>query len=108
MSANGAVVSAETVVVDCDAEQPTVSDTEVAVVNACRFGNGYLLFQFVNETDASRSYVVEFSGVRNRSATAAPHGAAVRAVTGRPDGIYDWAVRVGSTYLASGQVEVAC
>lgn len=91
---DGSAVSVKRVVVDCD-DTPEVSD-EVTVTVACRDGRGYILVQFVNPTNVNRPYVVEFEGVPNRSQTAAPFGAAVRAVTGRSDGIYTLSVTTGA------------
>ena len=105
---DGVSLNFSPVSVGCDLAAPAVSNTEVSVVNACRNGFGYLLFQLVNPTDAARGYVIEFEGVPNRSTTAAPHGAAVRAVTGRPSGTYDAVVRVGSVQIATMELTVDC
>lgn len=105
---DGVVVSDEPVTIACDIDDPAVSTPEVTVVNACRDGNGYLLFQFVNPTNAARGYVIEFEGVPNRSTSASAYGSAVRAVTGRPDGTYDALVRVGGTTVSTPVVNVTC
>jgi len=55
------------VAVACDTDPPQIEDAEVQVINACRFGNGYILFQFANATAQSRGWVIEFDGVPNRS-----------------------------------------
>lgn len=102
------VVATTTVTVACDDERPTVTDDEIRVVNACRDGNGYILFQFVNLTDQSRGWVVEFESVRNRSTSTHSLGGSVRAVTGRPNGDHDFAIRVGDDYVATGTVTVNC
>lgn len=105
---NGTVILDTTVTIDCDSNTPQVSEPEVSVVNACRLGNGYLLFQFVNPGATAKGYVIEFDGVPNRSTTAAPFGASVRAVTGRPDGDFTAVIRSGQTTVATMQVNVDC
>lgn len=105
---DGVIVSDRTVDVACDTAPPQLTAPEVQVVNACRSGNGYLLFQFSNATDAARPYVIEFAGVDNRSTTAAAFGGAIRAVTGRPDGVNAVVIRTGSTILASFNVTIDC
>lgn len=105
---DGAAVATESVDVDCDDDTPSVTGAGVTIVNSCRFGNGYIMFQFVNEQPDDRRYVIEFDGVRNRSTTARAFGAAVRAVTGRPDGSYDVRIREGGTYTSTHTVEVDC
>jgi len=104
----GQLVSEQRLRVACDVESPEVAEAEVGVVSACRFGNGYLLFQFVNPTDAARSYIIEFEGVPNRSTTAAPYGASVRAVTGRPDGTHRWLISANGAPVARGSATVSC
>ena len=47
---NGTTVIERTVTIGCGADAPPVSSPEIQVVNACRDGNGYFLFQFVNPT----------------------------------------------------------
>ena len=105
---DGVVVSNQTVTVECDSEDPQVTVAEVQLVNACRNGLGYLLFQFANPTSAERTYIIEFANLNNRSNKTQPHGAGVRAVTGRPSGTYDYLVRVGSTTVTEGQVTTDC
>ena len=105
---NGAVVSSELLTVACDVEPPQVSGSEIQIVNACRGGNGYALFQFANPTAEPRGWVIEFDGVPNRSTGAQPHGAAVRAVTGRPNGEHAYAIRVGFDHIAAGTITVDC
>ena len=103
----GAIILDTQITVACDAAPQTSLD-EVQVVNACRFGNGYILFQFVNNTAATKGYVVEFDGVPNRSTSAAPHGASVRAVTGRPAGTYEARIRSGFEVIETMSVTVDC
>lgn len=105
---DGQTVSATTVTVSCDGAVPDVTDAEVQIVNACRADRGYLLFQFVNETAADASYVIQFENVPNRSTSASPYGQSVRAVTGRPDGIFDYIVRRDGVPAATGTVTVDC
>lgn len=96
------------ITVACDGDPVINQSPEVQVVNACRSGNGYVLFQFANPTDANKAWVIEFEGVTNRSTSAGPHAGAVRAVTGRQDGTYEVLVRTGSTPVATFQVTVNC
>lgn len=105
---DGVQIVNETIQVDCDTQSPTVSSPEVSIVNACVGGNGFVLFQMVNPTGSSRPYVIEFDNVPNRSTTAAAYGQAVRGTSGRPDGIYSYRVRTGSTTVKEGAVEVDC
>jgi len=105
---DGVVVSQQTLTVACDTDPPQVTDAEVQVINACRAGLGYLLFQFANPTPEQRGWVVEFENVPNRSTSAAGHAGSLRAVTGRRDGNHDYAIRVGPTTIATGTVTVAC
>lgn len=90
--------------------QSAVYGPEVEILNGCRFGRGYLLVQLRNNRPESRPYVITFDEGRipNRSTTAAPYGAAVRAVTGRPDGNFPILVRSGSEVVYEGTVTVAC
>ena len=104
---NGSIVANADVEVSCDADTPTLSGDEVQVVNACRNGNGYLLFQFTNPSPQPRSWIIEVAGIPNRSTSAAPWGASVRAVTGRPDGTHDVLIRSGGD-VTSFAVNVAC
>lgn len=109
VKADGEIISDSTVTVACDIDEPVVTTPEVQVINACRAGNGYLLFQFVNSTDSSRSWVIEFENIRNRSTTAVVDAAAIRAVTGRPDGLWDVFIRTTSGEpVASMTIEVDC
>ncbi len=105
---NGEIILNKDIVISCNAPTPSVSSPEVTVVNACRAGNGQIFFQITNPTAQSRGYVVEFSGVANRSTSAAGFGQALRGTTGRPDGTYNYAVRSGSTIVGSGSVTVDC
>ena len=56
-------VSSTSVSVRCDSSPPQVDEPEVQVVNACRNGDGYILFQFANDTSDPAGYVIEFDGV---------------------------------------------
>ena len=105
---DGIVVSDRTITVSCDGDIPVVDSDEVRVVNSCRAGNGYLLFQFVNARDSRKIYVIEFEGVNNRSANTAEWGQLVRAVTGRQDGTYNVLIREGSTPVETMTVTVDC
>ena len=105
---DGTSILSDTVQINCGATTPPVSSPEVTLVNSCVGGNGFVLFQMVNPTSASRPYVIEFDGVPNRSTTAAGFGQAVRGTSGRPDGVYSYLVRTGGTVLDTGQVEVDC
>ena len=105
---DGETIVSETVNFNCDATVPSVSTPEVTVVSACRGGLGQVFFQLVNPTASSRSYIVEFENVPNRSTTAAEFGQSRRGTTGRPDGSYSYTVRTGSTEIDTGQVTVDC
>lgn len=104
----GVIVSDTSVTVSCDTEPPELPSPEIQVTSACRSGNGYILFQFVNETDVAKGYIIEFEGVGNRSTTAAAYGGAVRAVTGRPDGTFAVKIRSGLATVDEFDVAVAC
>jgi len=101
-------VSTQTVTVSCDSVPPVIAGPDIQVVNACRDGNGYVLFQFLNATDATWPLIIRFEGVPGRSTTAAAYGQTVRAVTGRPDGVYTVDVFSGFDPVASFPVTVAC
>lgn len=105
---DGTTITNSSVTVGCDGADKMVSQPEASVINACRGSNGYVLVQMANPTSAPRPYVIEFTGVTNRSQTAAPYGAAIRAVTGRPDGTYNLKVRTGATTVLEQAVTVAC
>lgn len=105
---NGSAAITQSIAVNCDSAVPQVSPIQTSVVSACRFGNGYVLFEFVNPTDQAQGYVIEFSGVPNRSTTAAPYGAAVRAVTGRPNGFHPYLIRSNGQIIAASVVFVVC
>ena len=62
----------------------------------------------MNPTAVSKPYVIQFEGVPNRSTTAAAHGAAVRAVTGRPDGTYNVHILSSGSTVAQFDVTVDC
>lgn len=93
--------------VECDSDPSTTGD-EVQIVNSCRLGNGYILAQAVNDSDASKPYVFAFDGVPNRSTSAAAHGAAVRAITGRPDGEYTLRVTSNNQPVSEHSITVDC
>ena len=109
---DGQEILSETVELNCTATNPPVSSPEVTVVNSCLetngLTNGLVLFQMVNPTSSSRPYVIEFDGVANRSTTAAGYGQAVRGTSGRPDGVYKYRVRTGSTVIEEGALDVDC
>lgn len=105
---DGVVVSDQHVLVKCDDPAAMVTNNEIQVVNACRAGNGYLLFQFANQLAVVRSYIIEFTGVDNRSTSAAAGGGTVRAVTGRQSGSYAVHIRSGDDTIARFVVEVSC
>lgn len=106
---DGTPISTTPVTIDCDSDVPQTPSPEVQIVNACRGGNGYILFQFVNESDTKKPYIIEFGALNNRSTTAAPHGASIRAVTGRPDGIHPYTITTTSGALVeTGTITVTC
>lgn len=105
---DGVVVYEDVLRFRCGSLTPPVSDPEVSIINACRNGLGYLLFQFVNHSSVSSGYVIEFQNVPNRSATAASYGQAVRAVTGRSSGSHSYLVRKEGAIIAGGVVDVSC
>lgn len=105
---DGVMISEELVATSCNADAPQVDTDEIRIVNSCRDGLGYLIFQFVNPSDVPKPYVIEFDGVENRSTTAAALGASVRAVTGRPPGTYNVRIRTGVTLIESFDVTVDC
>lgn len=102
------VVSSATVTVRCDEGSQRVDEPEVQVVNACRNGFGYVLFQFANPTAAQRGWIIEFDGVPNRSTSAAGFAGSIRSVTGRPDGTYDAVIKTDGIITHEVQVDVAC
>lgn len=104
---DGVIALDTEVSVDCDSD-PTTTGDEVQVLNSCRGGNGYLLVQAVNSADTPKPYVLAFDDVPNRSTSAAPHGAAVRAITGRPDGEYTLSVLSNNELVSEHSVTVAC
>jgi len=105
---DGEVISSQTVTVACDLQPPLVDSDEVRVVNACRAGRGYIIFQFVNPTAQRRSWIIEFPSVPNRSTSAAAFGAATRAVTGRPNGTYPVTIRANGSVVETFDVTVNC
>lgn len=94
--------------VDCDGRSYGGLSEEIQVVNACRGGNGFVSFQFVNQTSVSASYVIEFESTPNRSTSAAPHGQAIRAVSGRPDGVHLVKIKTPTRTAATFNVIVDC
>jgi len=105
---DGVQTWSETVTVSCDTDPPVSASPEVQIVNSCRANNGYILFQFVNPGPDQKGWVVQFEGVTNRSTGAAGYAAAVRAVTGRPDGDYTVTIRAAGKPMYSATVSVAC
>ncbi len=102
------VILATSLEVDCTEPVPVVSSPEITPLSTCSAGNGLVLFQAINPTNNTRSYIVEFEGVANRSTSAPAFGQSIRGVSGRPDGTYSYTVRTGATLLKSGQVTVQC
>lgn len=105
---DGIIVSDRVVTVSCDTAPPIIGSEQIQIVNACRDGNGYLLFQFLNDTDATKSFIIEFEGVNNRSTSTTAYGQTPRAVTGRPDGTYAVKIRSGFDTIAEFPVTVNC
>lgn len=105
---NGALSLDTTLVVACDGPAPAVTVPEIQLINSCRGGAGFVAWQFANPTNASRSYVIEFEGVPNRSTSAAPLGATVRGVSGRPDGRYDYTIKANGVVVREDSVRVTC
>lgn len=105
---NGSIIFDDSINVSCDTAPPQVGETEVQIISACRSGLGYILFQFVNPSATSRSYVITFEGVNNRSTTAAAYGGALRAVTGRTSGTYTATVKPQGQPVQSFEVVVDC
>jgi len=96
---DGTLVSRVVRPVNCDTSPPILADAEIQVVNACRAGLGYLLFQFSNASASPKGYVIDLSpvpdfispeGIPRRSTSAGAFGQSVRAVTGRPNGLYNF------------------
>jgi len=108
ITADDAVVYVEGLVVSCDEDVPVIDEPELQTVAGCRNGLGYVLFQFANATDVAKGYVIEFEGVPNRSTGAAAFGQAIRAVTGRFDGVYDYRVTSADGTSTAGSVAVRC
>lgn len=107
---DGDLLSSRNVEVNCD-DDVTVTSPEVEVLVACRgdaANRGYVLIQFVNDSDVSKPYIVKFEGVRNRSTTAAAWGQSLRAVTGRPNGAHDITITSEGATVYQGTVEVDC
>lgn len=105
---DGLVASDGDVIVECAGAEPTTNAPVVQIINSCRSGLGYVLFQFVNPASEPQGYIIEFEGVGNRSTTAASTGAAIRAVTGRPPGSYDVVIHDGEVAIARATVEIDC
>lgn len=105
---DGNVIHDGSVEFSCDAVEPEVSSPEISIVNACRNGLGYLLFQIVNRTSSAAGYVITFENVPNRSTTAASFGQAVRAVTGRGEGDHAYTVRRDGAVIMADSVTVDC
>lgn len=105
---DGTLISNQINTVACDTNPPRVSTPEVQTVSSCRNNRGYIWFQLVNPTSVAKPYVIKFQGIPNRSTTAQPWGAGVKAVTGRPDGTYTWTIVSGSTTVETGTITVNC
>lgn len=105
---DGVEVSRKTVSVVCDEEVPVVDTDEIRVINSCRFGDGYFLFQFVNPTAQAKSWVIELLPAPNRSTTAQPYAQSLVALSGRPDGSHTIRFRVGGTWVEEHDVVVNC
>lgn len=93
--------------VSCDTN-PAVTIPQIQILPACRGGNGFVAWQFANPTATSRSYIITFDGVPNRSTTAGPYGASVRGVSGRQDGTYNYRITSDGVVLVQSSVTVAC
>lgn len=106
----GIEVASTTLTVNCDVagEDSVEVSAEVQVVSACRNGDGYLLFQFVNQGATNRGWVIEFAGVPNRSTSAAGYAQSVRAVTGRSDGDHGVRIRTDGVVSTEFTVTVNC
>lgn len=76
--------------VRCD-NGPVVSSPELQIFNYCSAGRGFVAAQLTNPTSAPRSYIVQVDGIR-RSTTAAAFGAALRGISGRPNGSHEVSV----------------
>ena len=88
---------------------PEPESPEAQAFVYCVGGNGLVLVQIVNPTDGIQPYIVDVGGIR-RSQTTQPRGAAVRGVSGRPDGVYEVRAFAGSmqSFVFSATVTVAC
>lgn len=105
---DGSLLVDTAVTVACDVPTPRVTHPDVHVINTCRDGNGYILFQMTNPSASSRSWIIEFENVNNRSTTAAGAGSAVRAVSGRPDGDHEVRIRHNGQTVSSMTLTVDC
>lgn len=94
----------EQIEVACEPGAESIDEPEVQVVNACRDGLGYILFLFANATTDTKSWVIEFTGVQNRSTSAAAWAQSIKAVTGRPSGVYTATINGSMTFT----VDVQC
>lgn len=96
--------------VSCDdplAPEPESPEAQAFVY--CVGGNGLVLVQIVNPSHEATTYIVDVGGIR-RSQTPQPRGAAVRGVSGRPDGVYEVRAFAGpmQRMVYSTTVTVAC
>jgi len=105
---DGQVISSMQLSVACDGNSPLTTGPSVSLQIGCRSTGALVLAQFVNDSSASAGYVMEWEGLPNRSTSAAPWGATVRGVSGRPDGVYRMRVRVGADYIYDEQVTIDC
>lgn len=108
MKRDGQVISTTQVRVACDGESPLTTGPAVSLQIGCRASGALVLAQFVNDSAENVGYVMEWENLPNRSTSAAPWGATVRGVSGRPDGQYQMRVRVGPNYIYDEQVTVDC
>lgn len=108
---DGFPVSVDQVNVGCRSRSGTTPSPEVQVVNGCRRatpGGGEVRFQFVNPTNETKPYVIDFSSRPRRSTTAVAYGQAIRAVNGLANGQYAVRITSGSTVVDQFIVNVAC
>lgn len=108
---DGEPFATETVTVACGENPKPSSSPEVQVINGCRSADpagGAVRFQFVNNTETDKPYVIKFSSRPNRSTTAAAFGQSIRAVNGLVDGVYFARIYSGSSIVDQFMVNVDC
>lgn len=103
---DGQMVYSEVLNVQCD-NNATVSSPEVQIMTYCVNGRGFVLAQMANPDATSQGYILDVGGIR-RSQTAAPHGAAVRGVSGRPNGDLPVSVFADGVAIATETVTISC